>query len=703
MHKDLLFEIGCEELPASVIRPALHFIEQYAHKKFAELQLNYSKISVEGTPRRLVLMVRGLSPQQPDATFEVTGPKAEIAFLENGELSKAGLGFVQAKNLSASDAYRKSTPKGEVIAAQVTEKGRQTKEILPQILQDMMAAIPFPKKMFWDDSGVTFSRPVRWLCCLYDDQVVPVQFGKVVASNLSCGHRFLAPAFIAQTDIDSYLKFLAAHFVELSFTERRWHLIEQSTKLAASVGAKLLVDEALFDTVANLVEYPWCVIGNFEEKFLKVPMQVLVSEMREHQKVFAVVDQESKLLPFFIVAAGSKPADPRFVAAGHARVLRARFEDGAFYFDQDCKIRLEQRVPELAKVMFQHKLGSIAQKSERLNKLVAILCALLSKNEQIQAQACRAAYLCKADLVSGVVGEFPELQGVMGSIYASRDNEKAVVAQAIEEHYWPKGAQAKLPVSQEGALLAIADKLDTLAGIIAIGKIPTASADPFALRRVAIGLVRIIVDQSYSFSLKNVVLKSFSLFELSFDKNGEEIADEVVAFVKQRLRGLLIESVEDEQASLLADAVLTDDNDNILDIWARFSALVQMKNKNVETFEQLGATFKRVGNILKKARATGEQFADARLTLLVEEAELSLAREINAQNRKQIASGASLDVLVTHYCESLTVVAQLKPKVDAFFEAAMVMCEDLELRKARMALLAQVEGAVLEVADFTRL
>lgn len=700
---DLLFEIGCEELPASVIRPALNFIEQFMHKKLEEAGLSFGHMRIEGTPRRLVLMIQGLAQQQADKNYELLGPKTEIAYLATGELSKAGLGFLQSKNIDPSKAYRKAGAKGEVIAAQILEKGKLAQEILPAMLESLLSAIPFPKKMSWDDSGVQFSRPVRWLCSLLAGEILPLKFGLINASNLSCGHRFLAPEFKVQKDLNSYLAFLQDSFVELSFTERRWQIVEQARKLAQSIGGELLLDDALLDTVANLVEYPWPLLGSFDEKFLQVPMQVLVSEMREHQKVFSVLTKNGELLPAFIVVAGSKPSDAKSVAAGHARVLRARFEDGAFYYSQDCGHRLEDNVEKLNTVLFHHSLGSLKQKVIRLQKLSQILCETLRKNSAFAGNLQRAALLCKADLLSGVVGEFPELQGAMGAIYATRDQEKAVVAQAIEEHYWPKGSGGKLPQSQEGAILALADKLDTLVSIVAVQKVPSANADPFGLRRAAIGLIRIIADQGFDLPLKKLLVQSAGLIEADIKKSAETIAEEVLQFITARIRGLLIESVDDEQAVLLADAVLALKSDNVLQIWAKFNALTLLKKQNAASFEQICATFKRVGNILQKARSSEDAPGKLDQSVLLEAAEKELAAQTQNLVLNDSTQSNDLNTLSAGYYDYLQSIARLKSFVDAFFDAAMVMCEDKKLRAARIALLAQVERAVLQIADFTLL
>jgi glycyl-tRNA synthetase beta chain len=500
---------------------------------------------------------------------------------------------------------------------------------------------------------------------------------------------------------------LAEAEVLLDGEARRAAIAEGAAALAGEVGGRVVPDEDLLDVVKNLVEKPWPIRGSFDAAFLDIPKEVLISEMREHQKCFAIEDDAGKLLPVFAVVAGSKPPDPDFVAAGHARVLRARFEDGAFYFRDDVKMPLADRVEKLGRVTFQRDLGTLLDKVHRIERLVGLMGQDLDLDADAVKTTQRAAHLCKADLITGVVGEFPELQGTMGRIYAEKSGESDEVARAIEEHYLPRHAGDALPQSQAGALVGLADRLDTLVGIIGIGKSPKGSHDPFALRRAAIAIAHILIERRHRLSLEKAIHDATNSFEDRLTHSPDQILEDVRGFIRARLKGVILERCQ--QAGLNAEADLIDaaiaaGDDDLPDLDARVMALAALRHKAHDEFLQLAATFKRVGNIVKKARADGT-FPDQDaidLSLLTEAAEKELHDGVKALMNKSAGASEAGD-LETGYRQHLESVAGLKARVDQFFDDVMVMAEDPALRAARLGLLAQLEGEVLSVADFTRI
>ncbi len=704
---DLLLEIGCEEIPSGAIDAALAWIKNEAEQKLAAARILHGEVKVLGTPRRLVLMIHDVALTQTDLSMFVTGPKVEVAFDAQGQLTKAGLGFIQSKGLSSQDAFQKSTPKGLVIAAQIHEKGLAVSVILPDILTKLLHSIPFAKTMRWDDTKVSFIRPVRWILCLLGGHVLPISFGLVKSSDETCGHRFLAPEFVKIDGIQAYLDFLDKNWVMLDGEKRKAAILKEADALARKAGGCLRADEALLEIVKNLVEYPWPILGHFEEKYLEVPKEILISEMREHQKYFAVTNKQDDMLAAFIVVAGSKPKDEMALAAGNTRVLKARFEDGAFYYHDDRKIPFAEYMHRLNSVLFQRELGSLFDKTQRIQILTDYLCEQLSVAMELRASAVRTAQLCKADLVTGVVGQFPELQGVMGKQYALLSGEKAEIAQGIAEHYLPRFAGDVLPASDIGAFVALADRMDTIVSIIGIGKAPKGSADPFALRRAGIGLVKIIFCQGYQFSLEHFVTHAISSVQKAIVLKADALKEEVLLFLAARARGVLLEELAEKKAGnavLLVDAAMGVGFDDLADLQSRVFALNYLSQQDTEMFVQLVSNLKRAGNIVAKARSDGflTESSVFEAALLKEVCERDLWREIQSVETK-LQTRNTNSTLIERHIDVLEQIAALKPFVDRFFDDVMVMVDDVKLREARLGLLAKIEKMVRTIADFTRI
>ena len=704
----LLLEIGTEELPAGYIDPALAFLARTATNALKDARLAHGEIQTFGTPRRLVMMVEHVADGQPDREEEVTGPRADIAWDKEGNLSKAGAGFLRGRGLPPEAAFRKETKKGEVIAAVVREQGQPAERVLPKLLEELIGKIPFPKTMRWTDGKTQFARPVRWLLALHGNAPLSVQFGSLTSGRVTFGHRFHAPDPIEIHSVDDFAASLETANIVLDKSERKEQILRQAQSLAKEAGGSLLEDPALLEEVANLVEKPWPLLGRFDERFLEVPKELLLSEMREHQRYFGIVDDTGKLLPAFIVVAGSEPADPERVAAGNARVLRARFEDGAFYFHDDKKNPLADRVAALDKVIFQRKLGTLLDKTKRIVAIVEHLADTLRIDPTKKAHALRAAELCKADLISGVVGEFPELQGTMGRYYAALDGESEAVATAIEEHYAPRQANAALPTTVPGALVGAADRLDTLVGILGIGKAPSGSADPFALRRAAIAVLRIFLQQGWACSLAEVVATVRGVLADKTEVAADTLEQQTLEFFRTRLRGILVERCDERDlpgANDIVDATLGAGFSDLPDVDARTEALARLRAKDLEAFASLSATFKRVGNILKKARdggVIGDEVPVDRGALGLP-AELALYEAIEKTSPGAGQDKNESETPVQYYERTLTQVAALQPFVASFFDDVMVMDEDERVRNARLGLLAAVERRLRDVADFTKI
>lgn len=689
---ELLFEIGCEEIPASYIEPALAGLKDAAHKELTALRMAFATIETFGTPRRLVMIVKGLSDAQSDLTVEVLGPRAEAAFNADGSLTPQALGFLSAKKIDPKSAYRKQTPKGEVLAAQLFQKGQSAKTILVELLPKLMREMTFPKVMRWESSGATFARPVRWIVALLGSEVVPFAFADVKSAAKTTGHRFLAPQWETVNGVSQYLDLMKRSYVMLSADERRQAILSDAEKLAKEQGGTLVKDDALLDIVKNLVEYPWPLVGEFEDRYLDIPREILICEMREHQKYFAI-QGASRLQPRFVVVAGSEPHNAKKVAAGHARVLRARFEDGSFYYYEDLKTPLADFVSKLARVQFQRELGSVLDKASRIERLSGYIARTLHLEP---SHTLRAAQLCKADLVSGVVSQFPELQGVMGAYYAEKAGESKEVVAAIREHYWPRFAGDTIPSTDAGSMISLADKLDTLVGVIGIGKMPKGNADPFALRRAAIGVARIIIEKQLRLSLKDLVVESVRCYG---DRLKAVNIEEIVNFVLGRARGVF-----SAHATIL-DGAIAAGSDDLADLSARIEALTFVQEQDRETFAQLAAGLKRAGNIV--AKAVSDKVFDASskpdLSVLQHASEKQLLSEIEKMQRTLEAVRQAKGDLQKRYVDLMKDVAALKPHVDRFFDDVMVMVEDSALRSARLALLNQLQRAASVVADFTKM
>jgi glycyl-tRNA synthetase beta chain len=539
IRHNLLLEIGTEEIPAGYIEPALNSLLSLILQSMDNARIEHGKAGTFGTPRRLAVEVADVACKQKHLAVEITGPPEKIGFDENGAPTLAAKKFAEKLGISVNSLTIKNTKKGRYLCARKTEKGLATRTLLKNILPDLILSIPFPKTMKWADLSIEFARPIHSIMALLGDKVVPFVLGNVKSGRYIFGHSFMSLGRIRLSKPDDYIEILRSHYVLVDLEERKKQIAQSIDKAASDCGGSVLRDDDLVDIVTNLVEYPAVVAGSFDKEFLELPREILITAMREHQKYFAVIDKENNLMPNFIAVNNTLASDMSLVAKGHERVLRARLKDAQFFYRGDTKKSFEDLVEKLKGVLFQAGLGTVYDKVMRVQKLAEYLAEVANFDSDFKQKALRAAYLCKADLVSQVVNEFPKLQGVMGRVYAAAAGEPDMVSSAIEEYYRPTYSGGKLPETEIGAILAIADKIDSICGCFITGLIPTGASDPYALRRQGIGIIQIMLDKNFSFQLSRLIDKSVTLFS---ERNADEvkgISDRVYLFLQNRIAYLL--------------------------------------------------------------------------------------------------------------------------------------------------------------------
>lgn len=683
---ELLLEIGTEELPAAFVEPALHAMREDLRTRLEAARLGHGEIEAFGTPRRLALLIRDLAPASEPTTERQLGPSVAVAFSPGGEPTLAARKFAERRGLDVTALERVETERGAYVAAVIEQPGSTAAEILAHALPAVAHAITFPKSMRWDDVSVAFARPVHWICALLDGEVVPVTFGDVASGRTTRGHRFLAPEPITLHKAGDYAGALRDAYVIVDIDERRELIREQAEAAAAQVGGRPVADRGLLDEVTQLVELPNPVLGAFQERYLDLPREVLVTEMRHHQRYFPVEDQAGTLLGYFVTVSNTPVRDKALSRRGYERVLRARLSDGRFFFDEDRKVPLADRVAALERVVFQQQLGSYADKVARMRALARWLAHATGQAEHVEVIA-RAATLAKADLVTGMVGEFPELQGVMGREYALASGESPDVALAIFEHYLPRHADDVLPTQDPGAVIGVADRLDSLCGIFAIGKEPTATADPFALRRACLGVIHIALDRSWRLSMSAAVDEALRLL----DRPSAEIAARILAFIRGRLKALWSE----QHPADVVEAVLEAGWDDLVAAQQRLQTLAELAGR--PDFTAVATAFKRAVNIVRKS-AGAVPAGEARPELFEHDAERDLHAGFLAA-RGRVAEREAAD----DFAGVLAEMSALKPAVDRFFDEVRVMVDDPATAANRLRLLAQVAGLFSRIADFSKI
>ncbi len=683
---ELIFEIGAEEIPAGYIQPALEFMQARLKEYFDKNHIACGEAQTFATPRRLAVAFSGVAVQQEDVVETSLGPNVKAAYDAEGNPTKAALGFARGKGVDVSALTREQTPKGEVICARVDKKGQPVAPLLNEFLPKLISEIPFPKKMRWGASAQAFTRPVHWIAAVFDGQALDFEWNGVACSNQSRGHRFLKPETFTFDSAAAYLKSCEEHFVVADPAERRDRIWEGVKTLAKDAGGQVQEDSDLLAETANLVEYPVPLLCEFEDKYLELPKELLVTTMRVHQRYFPVEDGQGGLKPRFITVSNVPAEGESRIKRGNERVLRARLEDARFFYEEDRKRPLEDYVEKLRGVVFQKHLGTSYEKVERFSALAKKIAERAAPESA--ENVARAARLCKADLETQMVYEFPELQGIMGGYYAERSGENPEVALAVKEHYRPAFAGDVLPSNAVGAAVALADKLDTILGVIGVGLIPSGSEDPYALRRHALGVIEIILARGWALSLDELIECELNLLEGKLRLTREEAREHVLDLFRQRFKSRFTAL---GFAYDVIDAVLATGIDSFADAAKKVEALAELKKQ--EWFEPLATAFKRVVSILNED-AEGEIDPNG----FQDPAEKALY-----EHYLKISGPVARHFERKEFSEALAKIVEIKPSVDAFFDKVMVMVEDEALRKNRLHLLFHISRLFVQLADFSRI
>ena len=689
MFHELLLEIGTEEIPSDYLENGLK-----ALRDLAESQLKTSRIEIGeplvayGTPRRLVLIGRAVQDKQDDTVQEITGPPKAAAFDDKGNPTKAALGFAKKHGVSVQDLGLLGTPKGDYLFVKRSIPGKPTAEVLSGVFPRILADIPWPKSMRWGSEGFPFVRPIHWMIALYDNAVIPFEVAGIKSGNSTAGHRFMAPRMMQVASLDDYLAKLGKSFVLLDQKVRARKVEEVVAEAAAGVSGVPIKDEELVSTVANMVEYPSAVCGSFDKSFLAIPSPVLITAMKKHQKYFALQDSQGRLMPNFVAINNTIAKDEDLVRKGHEKVLRARLSDASFFFKEDRKKPLEARLEDLKGVIYQAELGTSYAKVQRFTALAEFVAEKVAPDKLQHVRL--AARLCKCDLVTQMVTEFPTLQGVMGMEYARLDGHPEEACVAVHEHYLPARAGDELPSSAPGAIVSVADRMDTIAGFFAIGLEPTGAADPFALRRHALAIIRILESRDWDVSLKALASKALSILakEISFDET--LILNKVLDFFRERYRQMMLRS---DYGYGLVEAAIAVEFDRINEVRSRLDQL-QTFVKEFGEFESFVLTSKRISNILKNQDET----------MRVQPALFKVPCESKLWESYQAVKRPIEDFIEKkNTYQALKLMATLKGPVDDFFNGVEILTkESAELKNNRVGMLQELSRLFLKVADFSK-
>ncbi len=684
--KDLLLEIGAEELPPKSLTRLASALADGIHQGLQDKDLEHGDFSWFATPRRLAVIVRDLAVTQADSQVVKRGPAIASAFDQAGNPTRAAEGFARSCGVKVADLDRLETDKGSWLSYKFLAQGARTDELVSDIINRALAGLPISKRMRWGDNDTEFVRPVHWVVLLFGRDVIRTTVLGIETGRETCGHRFHHPEAIKLSDADEYLnRLLAEGRVIADFSERKKQIRQAVIESGQACGGRALIDEDLLDEATALVEWPVAITGSFDNEFLKLPKEVLIATMQSHQKYFPVLHSDTgELTADFITIANIVSSSPDTIKRGNERVIRPRLSDAAFFWERDRKQPLEHFNPQTNKVVFQQKLGTVADKTARIKNLGVFIAGQLGVKPDLVE---RASYLAKCDLLTDMVGELPELQGIMGRYYALESNEHPEVAQALDEQYMPRYAGAALPETATGKILALADKLDTLVGIFAIGKAPTGDKDPFGLRRAGLGCLRIMIECALPLDLEACIAHSSRTYPDAI--NARSIASEVFDFMLERLRRYYLDN---GVSPAVFDAVQACRPTQPHDFNLRVLAVGEFLQ--LPESDSLVTANKRIRNILRQAEYTGETGADE--TLLVEKTEMDLYKQMHA-------CGAGEHIGRGDYGAVLSALAGLRDQVDAFFDEVMVLCDDMKLRNNRLALLSELRKLFLTSADISRL
>lgn len=685
---DLLLEIGTEEIPSTYLNRGL---EEFGH--LAKDYLRGNRVAVEGsistygTLRRLVLVGKAIADKQEDTIQEITGPPKKAAFDEEGKPTKAAFGFAKKQGVFVEELQLLDTPKGEYLYVKRKIPGRPTIDLLSEFLPELIANIPWPKSMRWGSGGFSFVRPIHWVVAIFDGEVIPFEVAGVRSGNKTRGHRFMASQFIEVGDIQDYLQKMSESSVIIDRGKREGKVEKSVIKVAKTVSGTPIEDPELLSIVTNMVEFPSAICGGFDKSFLNLPDHVLITAMKEHQRYFSIRDKEGRLMPNFVAVNNTIARDESIVRKGHERILQARLADADFFFREDRKRPLEDRLEDLKTVIYQAELGTSFAKVQRFTKLAEYLAEQIAPEKLNDVRL--AARLCKCDLVTEIVTEFPSLQGKMGEIYARLDGHPEDVCIAISDHYLPVQAESKLPESLIGSIVGMADRMDTIVGCFALGLEPTGTADPYALRRQALGIIRLIRDKKITVSLTDFVRESVSILRDTISFDLKVVTEKVLNFIKERFKNILLSGDITQE---FIEAVITTDFNFLNQLEKRIEALRRFRDISKD-FELIAIAFKRIMNILKGFEGTYRVNPD----LFEDKSEENLWKifqSVKAEGRKEIER--------ENYLEALNLMSRLSGPVDEFFSQVMVMAEDKRVRENRIGILKELNNFFLQIADFSK-
>ena len=691
--KNVVLEIGTEEIPAQYIEDALKNLNQLAQRYLEDARINYKEIKVYGTPRRLILFIFHIKEKQENVFQKIKGPAYSIAYNKDSQPQKPALKFAQSQRVNIEDLIVEDTEKGKYIFASKSIIGQPTIDILSQIFPKIIKGMQFPKSMRWGERSLRFIRPIRWILALYGKEVIRFNLNGLDSENITYGHRLLAPQKIKISSTQEYFKKIEKSYVIVD-PQIRENIIKTDIKqIIKEINGKKIINEKQLKEIVYLVEYPNAILGKYDKKYLELPKDVLTVVMEKHQKYFPIFKNKDELLPLFIVIINNSKKYASKIREGNENVLRARLEDAKFFYQEDQKIPLEKRVDKLKNVIFQENLGSLFDKTERLELLCDYIADSLQVEQNVKKDLLRSAYLCKADLVTEIVKEFPELQGIMGKEYAVLSGERKDVAEAIFEHYLPRFSGDRLPLTKGGMILGIADKVDSIIGCFVMGLTPTGSQDPYGLRRQSRGKIAIILKNNLQISLKDIIRKSLSLYkesvsvELKIDEN--EIVSQILNFLKQRVKNIFLE--EGIRHDVI-DAVLAVDSDgDVVDIKNRIKVIEELYNQPI--FGKILNSSSRVLNLSKNSEEN-----EIVRSLLKEKAELSLYH-----NYESIYPRTKEFIYNKEYKKVFKLLGDLCEPVDEFFDQVLVMDQDKEIRKNRIALIKKIGILFNQVADLSKI
>lgn len=689
MAKDLLFEIGLEEMPARFIRAAMEQLKERMEKWLEDSVIKHGTVESYATPRRLTVLVKDVAEKQEDVHEEVKGPSRKIALDEKGEWSKAALGFARSQGASPEQFTFKDVGGTEYIYVSKSTTGVETSQILAEGLLGILHAMNFPKNMRWGNYDFKFVRPIRWMIALFGSDVVDLEVAGVKSGNVTRGHRFLGHDITIQ-EPSAYVEALRSQHVIADVKERQELIEEQIHALAKEKDWNIAVKDDLLEEVLFLVETPTVLFGKFEESFLNIPQEVLITSMREHQRYFPVLDKQGALLPFFVTVRNGDASSLDVIARGNEKVLRARLSDAKFFYEEDQKMLIKDALSKLESIVFHDELGTVGDKVRRIRRNAEKLSTLLKVDAGTAEAVDRTAEICKFDLVTQMVYEFPELQGVMGEDYARKAGESEAVAKGIFEHYQPRFSGDNVPSSEVGSIVSIADKIDTITGCFSIGIIPTGSQDPYGLRRQAAGIVQIILDHKLNITLSDtfrIALETHGQFR-GLKRTEEEIMKDLIDFFGLRVRKTLSDSLRYD----IVDAIMAAGYDDVVSVVERGAALMDAVNGQ-DDFKTTVESWNRVSNLAAKA-----DFLTVRSDLLSDSAEKQLYEAWHSIHEKYRST-----LNDDQAAGALELLSGLKNDITSFFDAVMVMADDEDIRKNRLALLAAIDSDLKLFADFSKL